>query len=1059
MRISEKGEIRMDDKNLASQLIDKMKKYIHGSSGEPERETELTSEAEAMPKANAADREKDKKPMRLPDDESLFEFESFEFESDVTSESASDGTGAMDAAAEVSEAGAVNDVTDVAGTTDFVDISDAEDEPCGTEQQAAEEAEVAAQEEALAFEEHTEDVSETSDISSDSVSVFFGVLAASAQSETVISEAADVADANDTANAADVTDAPEVSEASSETAELDEDGIAEPSESADEKDVTENVAQSEELDEKDPTDGLDEEVLEEISEEAEGSEETEEVEQETNEETDCESEQESPRFFNPFGVQEKFDISDLDESDGETPEKEPEMTVVSGLGSSDRTEDGAEEIEETDEDGADDDIDEFFDLDESGAGSVGSDVIDGLFDTDGVSASDTAEDGLTEVNDEPDEAMEYNNDVWDDDERASWTEEERFTDFCASLPLPKIKEDSEGSDKNAKQDTVGVKSSGYRYEMTERLPLFPDGLRGGKEQEGYIEREKAYCAEREKNRREMLDGKLKKSSLSMIFAAICLGVMLVYENIGVFFGGFAAKNVYLFAGIDILLVLLAAFIARNSILDGIRCAVKGIFIPETVTAGVIAFSVIYNVLLMICRPLPEDVMLLGIPSGIAVMLTVLYRRYLLKREIKVFDVASSYGSYSTEVRMYGFRNTPEGAAFDGYASPSSSLYRINRISRVDGVYNEQPQRDECYGIIRLLTLCILCAAVVCGVVFGLVGREVYSGILAAYTVIALASPVSVFAALLVPRYIAASEAASDGGAIIGFDEESDEFDDNVIMIDDSELYPPESLKIVKFDVCRSPMLEKHLARAAAMFKKTGGTLSGLFRNMEQNLSGQETVTVTEVSEHGLTATVDGNTVRAGSAAYMEKYGIEVEKYVGVLSADTRVLYISDNGEFFTRIVLSYSPNEALCRKIAGLRHADTLVSLKTCDPCIDKALVFCTTGLEPELLRVIKLEAGDDLAPAETDREGILVSNNGATGIISALLEYKRQKKLIFGGSRFAAIACIAGIALALLFTVFNVRTGIMSALMLAFHAVLSGIGVFIGTRGTINTKNKIKKK
>ncbi len=982
----------MDDKNLASQLIDKMKKYIHGNSVENEREEEQPSEPNTVSEPKP---QETKKPIRLPDEESLFEFESFEFDDEPEDEDTENGEAVSDnvddtyvenepEAAEVSEEASVP-----AEVFDEAEVG----------QTVSEEAEVAVIAEDVAPDVEDNEEDEMSDVSSDSVSVFFGIPTV-AQTEEAVAQ---------------------TEEAEEETPEVEE--VVAPLVPSEPEDELEEVQEVEEVEETEEADEI---------EEAE------------------EPEDDAPRFFNPVGVQEKFDIPGLDAFDDRT-EKEPEPIVISGLDLDDGEDD------ENDED--DEDIDEFFELDDDGIGLAEAQVLDDISETPDVSGEETAEDEFTEIEDEPDEAMEYNNDVWDDDERASWTERERFTDLCASLPLPEMKLGDGETVKNIKNDTKTVKNSGYRYEMTERLPLFPDGLRGGKEQDGYIDREKAYCIEREDKRREALAEKLKKSSLSIIFAAICLGFMLVYENVGMFFGGFATKNIYLFAGIDILLVLISAFIARKSVLDGIRCAVRGIFIPETVTAGVVAFSVLYNVFLMLCRPLPEEAMLLGIPSGIAVMLTVLYRYYLLKREIKVFEVAASYGSYSTEVRMYGFRNTPEGSELDGYVSPDSSLYRINRISRIDGVYNEQPQRDECYGIIRILTLCIMCAAVVCGIVFGLIGRDLYSGILSAYTVIALASPVSVFVALLVPRYIAATEAAADGGAIIGFDEESDEFDDNVIMLDDSALYPPESLKIVKFDVCKSPMLEKHLARAAAMFKKTGGTLSGLFRNMEQSLSGQETVTVTEVSEHGLTATVDGNTVRAGSASYMEKYGITVEKYIGVLSADTRVLYISDNGEFFTRIVLSYTPNTALCRKIAGLRHADTVVSLKTCDPCIDKALVFCTTGLEPELLRVIKFEAGDDLAPAETDREGILVSNSGATGLISALLEYKRQKKLIFNGSRFAGVACVAGVALALLLTVFNVRLEMMSAATLAFHAILSGIGAFLGTRGTINTKNKIKKK
>ena len=50
-------------------------------------------------------------------------------------------------------------------------------------------------------------------------------------------------------------------------------------------------------------------------------------------------------------------------------------------------------------------------------------------------------------------------------------------------------------------------------------------------------------------------------------------------------------------------------------------------------------------------------------------------------------------------------------------------------------------------------------------------------------------------------------------------------------------------------------------------------------------------------------------------------------------------------------------------------------------------------------------------------------------------------------------------IATALLVTALGIKISVMSAATLAFHAVLSGIGAFVGTRGAINTKNKVKKK
>ena len=179
----------------------------------------------------------------------------------------------------------------------------------------------------------------------------------------------------------------------------------------------------------------------------------------------------------------------------------------------------------------------------------------------------------------------------------------------------------------------------------------------------------------------------------------------------------------------------------------------------------------------------------------------------------------------------------------------------------------------------------------------------------------------------------------------------------------------------------------------------------------------------------------------------------------LLPRNGRVMYIADNGEFFARATLIFTPDAELVNKISELRNTDTLFSLKSCNPCIDKELLFYTTGLEPELLRLVKFGSADSVAPAETDREGSLVSKNGALGLLTALLEYKRQKKLVFDATRGACISCAIGIFLSLLVSAFGLDFGFSSLLALGFHGIMSFIGFVNGHRGVINTKSKIKKK
>ncbi len=746
-----------------------------------------------------------------------------------------------------------------------------------------------------------------------------------------------------------------------------------------------------------------------------------------------------PFFEDKYGIQERFDITFLDD---EVKTDESESTgyeTYYDIEDEDIGDDNYGGYPEESELSEEKDIDGF----------VGSDEPD-----------NTGDDGAaeTEIPSETDELLENNNDIWDDEDRDTWTEHDRFMALCRSLNVPPLKISKQERRRVAAGGENKKRSSGYRYEMVERLP-FDEGLRV-EDKEAYVKREKAFCEERAGRQGRKLRERQRRRAVKTwcvgIAALLCL--MLDCLNFVSIDGTrlVSRDNIMFLAGFEIVLTIVGAIIAGDCVIDGLRCGSKGIFIPEIFTSLAVIMAILYNGSMMLYRELPENAVILGSPALVILFVATLYRYYLSCRDLKAFEITSSYGSYCTEVKMSNFRSTPEYAEFEGYAPRDSALYRINRVARIDGCYNEQPLRDECFGMMRILFAIVVCAALVAGIVFGLIGQSVYNGLLSAFVIIMFASPVSAFVSMFLPRYRAAERASRDGAAIVGFDEESEEFDENVIMIDENDLYPAENVT-TKVEVCNLPEIESHIMRAAALFRRLGGTLGYMFG--EAGLENKEKVELTEIAEHGVTALVGRSTLRVGDEKYLRRAGVKVARYDGELDRNTRVLYIADDGEFFCRIKMTFRPDEELCRRISELRNSDTLVSLKSCNPCIDSALVFYTTGLEPELLKSIKYAEGDDVSPAETDREGVLISRAGAVGFFTALIEYKRQKKLVFYGSRLAGFTCAAGAAAGLFLCALGRGWAAIPLLAVAFQAVCCGIAGFIGSRNVSGSAVKVKRK
>ena len=658
-------------------------------------------------------------------------------------------------------------------------------------------------------------------------------------------------------------------------------------------------------------------------------------------------------------------------------------------------------------------------------------------------------------------------DIWDEADKKQWEHKKRYVEYCENLIVPPVK--------SSKQDTVPKRptpyayaSSGYRYETVERAPIFTDGLGEGKNTDSYFKREREFCANREKERQIHFNNKLRVSKNKCIASLVIMLAVILIENIGVFFASGKPDALLTESGTVLFPIVIAVLLAAGTLLIlselklGIRAAVmKGVFLPETLSAFVILPAVVYHIALAIGGGSSKNAMLFGTSAVITVFLTSLYTYFMIRRDQETFFVTSAYGDYVTDVKMSDFKKTPEAKAFGGYAEPDTALYKLNRVARIDGSYSDTPIRDECRGIIRKLFICIVCAALVTGIIFGILRRDVFTGMLSALSLISFASPVSVYVALFLPRIRAAVAANKKGGAIVYVDDENDtELEQSVIMIDGSDLYPLDGSHVTASQPEVAPdqhyRMELGLKRMNSLFTKVGGPL----RAAVTEGAGCDTrfVVLTEISEHGLCAKVDGREIYVGNDVFMESLGVKFPRHDKLTAQNERVMYVVDEGRYFAKLVIKLKPDAELVARISELRNTDTLFSLKTSDPCIDRELLFFTTGLEPELLRLVKYAPADDPAPASTDREGSLVSKTGTVGLLAALLEYKRQKKLIFEAARFACVACGIGAAVSLVLSALTPAFGFTSLIAVALHGALSLIALLISERGAINTKSKIRK-
>ncbi len=651
-------------------------------------------------------------------------------------------------------------------------------------------------------------------------------------------------------------------------------------------------------------------------------------------------------------------------------------------------------------------------------------------------------------------------DIWDEDGRAEWSAREQFIEHCRGLNVPPLRT-TKAERVMKRRPPQHSTTSGYQYEEAERLPFDAAEPKTPHNEKEYAAREKAFTDRRAKQERKKLNERSGKLLFkAWIMSAIAI-VMLGLDCMNfVKYGGnyvITPGRLTAFCCVELVLLAISAIIAIDVLRDGISCAFRGSHIPETLTAMAVFVSLAYHAALIFIGASEQTPVIIGSPAAISVILAMVYRYYMLRRDIKAFENASPYREYATDVEMKDFPSSPEFSEFDGYAPRESELCKINRVNRIDGICDRAPVRDTCFGMMRVICIVTVCAAIAIGVAFGFFKHSLTDGLFFGMLTVALASPFSVFFSMYLPRVKAANAASEDGSAIVSYDENSGMLEKSVIMLDDSELYKASTL-CPKIEVCKTSDMETRLNKVASLFRRLGGTLGTLFEDV--GFEEYEEAVLREIDAHGIYATVGDSDVIAGSEGYLARYGIRVNKYDGDISEDTGVIYVASAGRFFCRIIMTFKPDLELCRRIAELRNTDTLVSLKSSNPCIDEALVYRTTEIEPELLRLIKYSSGDDVCPSPTDREGRIVSSKGSVGLFRAVLEYKRQRKRIGYGSRFALISCIAG-ALCAVGIIIGGEAAYRFAPLAAvgLHAVMSLIASAVAARKAIDTRTVIKKK
>ncbi len=268
------------------------------------------------------------------------------------------------------------------------------------------------------------------------------------------------------------------------------------------------------------------------------------------------------------------------------------------------------------------------------------------------------------------------------------------------------------------------------------------------------------------------------------------------------------------------------------------------------------------------------------------------------------------------MRAAAISKTP--AAMTAEETGRGGRYICRAQRSVDGIVRRSEQPDFCQDVYATASPILLVVSVALAAGASVNGQ----GACFLHTLSALLSVSASFTAFLsfpLPYSMIARKLQSSGAAIVGYAGCADIGRARRVVISDSDLFPPGTMKLSGINILEGAFVDKVISCTASLLLASGSGVSGVFMELVTR-RGYSSVTPEEFRCHeggGLSARVNGEQVLVGSVGFMNLMGIRLPQNMNVKNAVCTAI----SGELVGVFTLEYIPvssvQEALVTLLQG----------------------------------------------------------------------------------------------------------------------------------------------
>lgn len=189
---------------------------------------------------------------------------------------------------------------------------------------------------------------------------------------------------------------------------------------------------------------------------------------------------------------------------------------------------------------------------------------------------------------------------------------------------------------------------------------------------------------------------------------------------------------------------------------------------------------------------------------------------------------------------------------------------------------------------------------------------------------------------------------------------------DVVCLRDADAFPSSHVKLGQIKLCEDKRLDLLFVRLRALFATLGGPLNGIFSVSGDEVDRPISVNVTEITDDGITAIVDGETLSVGKGSYMAQKGIafmyDADDETVIRNLDSPIMFVATGGVSSAKLYLRYKISEAFESYVRRLNRAGIGMIVRTCDPFITAEMIDRLSCLEKGSVGVVRSTAGGKIA-------------------------------------------------------------------------------------------------